>query len=265
MTGFLQRALVAGMLLIAFFVVLWIESALLWAAVTALAAGVAVREWAFLSGYTSRECVVFAFLFAPVACVAWLILGNAPAARDAFFAGAVAFWAVVVPWWLVREWSPPLLFKGVAGISVIVSAWLAALVLFQQNPFALAAALGAVWVADTAAYVVGRGLGASLLAPRLSPRKTWEGFIAGSCAVFAYVLALSKWTDAWSLPLTLIMAAGFAVASLGLAGDLFESLAKRQAGVKDSGTILSGHGGALDRLDAALPVLPFAALVAPWL
>ena len=78
-------------------------------------------------------------------------------------------------------------------------------------------------------------------------------------------LALAKWTDAWSLPVTLIMAAGFVVASLGLVGDLFESLAKRQAGVKDSGTPLGGHGGVLDRLDAALPVLPFAALVAPWL
>lgn len=265
MTAFLQRAVVAGILLAAFFAVLWTESATLWAVATGAGAAVAVREWAFLSGYTSREAVVFAALFVPVALFAWLILGNAPVGRDAFFAVSTAFWAAVVPWWLVREWSPPLVCKGVAGISIIVAAWLAALVMFQQNPFALAAALGAVWVADTAAYVAGRSFGEAPLAPRLSPRKTWEGFIAGTCAVFAYVLVLAKWTDAWSLPVTLIMAAGFSVASLALAGDLFESLAKRQAGVKDSGTILGGHGGALDRLDAALPVLPFAALVSPWL
>ena len=62
-----------------------------------------------------------------------------------------------------------------------------------------------------------------------------------------------------------MLCAGFSAAALALAGDLFESLAKRQAGVKDSGRLLGGHGGALDRLDAALPVLPFAALVSPWL
>ena len=78
MIGFLQRALVAGMLLIAFFVVLWIGSPLLWALVTALAAGIAVREWAFLSGYTSRECVIFAFLFAPVALVCLADFGKRP-------------------------------------------------------------------------------------------------------------------------------------------------------------------------------------------
>ena len=265
MIGFLQRAIVAGILLVGFFAVLWTESAVVWALATGAAAALAAREWASLVGYDSRECAAFALLVVPVALAAWLILGNSPPARDAFFAGATAFWAAVVPWWLAREWSPPLLLKGAAGICVIVCAWLAALVLFQQNPLALAAALGAVWIADTAAYIVGRAFGERQLAPRLSPRKTWEGFIAGTCAVFAYVLALAKWTDGWALPLTLIMAAGFAVAALGLAGDLFESLAKRQAGVKDSGKLLGGHGGALDRLDAALPVLPFAALVAPWL
>ena len=265
MIGFLQRAVVAGILLAGFFAVLWTESAGFWAVITAAAAAVVAREWAWLAGYNSRESVVFACLFPVFALLAWLLLGNAPLARDAFFAGAVAFWAVAVPWWLVREWSPPLVCKGAAGICVIAAAWLAALILFQRNPSALVAALGAVWIADTAAYVVGKSVGESPLAPRLSPNKTWEGFLAGACAVFAYVLILSKWTDAWSLPITVMMAAGFAVAALALAGDLFESLAKRQAGVKDSGALLGGHGGALDRLDAALPVLPFAALVAPWL
>lgn len=265
MTGFLQRAIVAGILLAGFFAVLWTESAFFWSVVTAAAAALAVREWAWLAGYTSRESLVCAGLFPLLALAAWLLLGNSPPARDAFFAGITAFWAAVVPWWLAREWSPPLLFKGVAGISAIAAAWLAALTMFQQNSIALLAALGAVWIADTAAYVVGKSMGKSPLAPRLSPNKTWEGFLAGGCAVFAYVLLLSHWTDAWSLPVTLIMAAGFSLAALALAGDLFESLAKRQAGVKDSGTLLAGHGGALDRLDAALPVLPFAALVAPWL
>ena len=265
MMKFLERAVVAGILLAGFFALLWIGSALLWALVTGAAAVLALREWAWLAGHTTREAMVFAVLFIPVALLAWLLFGESPAARDVFFGAVVAFWAAVVPWWLAREWSPTLLVKGTTGFVVIAAAWLAALALFQQNPLALAAGLGAVWLADTAAYAIGRSFGASPLAPRLSPRKTWEGFFAGACAVFAYVLILAKWTDAWSLPVTLIMSAGFSVAALGLAGDLFESLAKRQAGVKDSGGLLGGHGGALDRLDAVLPVLPFAALIAPWL
>lgn len=265
MIGFLERALVAGALLAGFFGLLWVGSAFLWALVTGAAAVLALREWAWLAGHTSREAVMFAAMFVPVALLAWILFGEAPVARDAFFGAVVAFWAAVVPWWLAREWSPSLFVKGTVGFVAVVAAWMAALALFQQNPLALAAGLGAVWLADTAAYAAGRTFGASPLAPRLSPRKTWEGFFAGSCAVFAYVLVLAKWTDAWSLPLTLIMSAGFCVVALGLAGDLFESLAKRQAGVKDSGALLGGHGGVLDRMDAVLPVLPFAALVAPWL
>lgn len=265
MAEFLRRAVVAGLLLAGFFVLLWAGSDLLWAAVAAVVAALALREWAWLVGHTVREAAVFAVLFFPVALAAWLLFGDAPASRDVFLGGVVAFWAAVAPWWLAREWSPPLWVKGAVGCVVVVAAWLAALALFQRNPAALAAGLGAVWLADTAAYAVGRRFGATPLAPRLSPRKTWEGFFAGACAVFAYALLLAHWTDALSLPLTLIMTAGFAVAALGLAGDLFESLAKRQAGVKDSGGLLGGHGGVLDRLDAALPVLPFAALVAPWL
>ena len=265
MIGFLERAMVAGILLLGFFGLLWIGSAFLWALVTGAVAVLVLREWAWLSGHTTREALAFALMFAPVALLAWLLFGESPVARDAFFGAVVAFWAAVVPWWLAREWSPSLFFKGTVGFVAVAAAWLAALALFQQNPLALAAGLGAVWLADTAAYVIGRNFGASPLAPRLSPRKTWEGFFAGTCAVFAYVLALAKWTDAWSLPITLIMSAGFCVVALGLAGDLFESLVKRQAGVKDSGALLGGHGGVLDRADAILPVLPFAALIAPWL
>lgn len=268
MTALLRRAVVAGILLAGFFALLWTESAFIWAVVTGIVAVLAAGEWARLAGYTSGESAVFAFLLIPLALVVWFLMGNAPPARDAFFAASTAFWAAVVPWWLAREWSPSTFGKGVVGALMIVCAWLAALVLFQQNRPALAAALGAVWVADTAAYLVGRGFGAfhpSKLAPQLSPGKTWEGFLGGCCAVFIYALILAKWTDGWSLPVALIVTAGFAVATLALVGDLFESLAKRQAGVKDSGRMLGAHGGTLDRLDAVLPTLPFAALVSPWL
>ena len=264
-----NRIVVAAVLLAGFFGLLRVGSPALWGVATAVVAALAAREWARLCGYSGAESLVFAGLFFPLAGVGWLVLGGSSggssAGREAYFAATAAFWAGLVPWWLAREWSPAMWVKGAVGMTILLAAWLAGLALFRQNVVVLAAALGVVWVADAAAYGVGKTLGESRLAPRLSPNKTWEGFIGGVGAVFVYALVLSGWSDAWSPPVALMLCAGFSAAALALAGDLFESLAKRQAGVKDSGRLLGGHGGALDRLDAALPVLPFAALVSPWL
>ncbi len=119
------------------------------------------------------------------------------------------------------------------------------------------------WTNDTAAYFVGSTLGRRKLWPRLSPKKTWEGTIAGwLCAAVGggVVVAL--------LPLPLSIASGVAIGFfggvLGLLGDLSISVLKRQVGVKDSGKLFPGHGGMLDRLDSILFVLPFVYQVARW-
>jgi phosphatidate cytidylyltransferase len=129
--------------------------------------------------------------------------------------------------------------------------------------------LGTVWISDTAAYFVGRRFGKRKLAPSISPGKTWEGVAGALAAVGIYALAwaslggsdgIPAWpadarvAPAWILPVLL----GLAV--VGMVGDLFESLIKRQAGVKDSGTLLPGHGGILDRFDAPVAMLPLAVL-----
>ena len=118
-----------------------------------------------------------------------------------------------------------------------------------------------VFAADTAAYFTGRALGRHRMAPRISPGKTWEGFVAGVIAamVVAFLLLYKDRADFLSIPESLLF--GAVVALAAVLGDLFESSVKREAGVKDSGRILGGHGGVLDRLDALLWAGPAAYVV----
>jgi len=144
---------------------------------------------------------------------------------------------------------------------VLVPAWLAT-VLLQGRPGQLLALMAVVWVADTAAYFAGRRFGRNKLAPGISPGKTWEGVFGALAGVTVYYLLLVRFAP------TLLGGFGFlpglilvgVLAALGVVGDLFESWMKRVAGVKDSGKLLPGHGGVLDRIDALTASLPLAAL-----
>ena len=122
-------------------------------------------------------------------------------------------------------------------------------------------ALGVVWVGDSAAYFVGRAVGRRRLAPRVSPGKTVEGSVAGLVAATATgaLMGLAM-QDLATVPVSPVAGAwiGLALGAAGQLGDLTESLLKRDAGLKDSGTLLLGHGGVLDRFDAALFALPTA-------
>ena len=124
-------------------------------------------------------------------------------------------------------------------------------------------ALSIVWATDIGAFFAGRSIGGPKLAPRLSPSKTWAGLIGG--VLFASALAALLHVRL-GLPWRMTLATP-ALAVLAQGGDLFESWLKRRAGVKDSGNILPGHGGVLDRLDGVVPVAPVAALlvVVPYL
>jgi phosphatidate cytidylyltransferase len=122
-----------------------------------------------------------------------------------------------------------------------------------DGPKLLLFALVITWAGDTAAYFVGRAIGKHRLAPVLSPKKTWEGTIASILGTLLFAIAFSRWLSVpW--PHLLGMAAAGNVA--GQAGDLLESAYKRSAGVKDSGTLLPGHGGILDRIDALILAIP---------
>jgi CDP-diglyceride synthetase len=121
-------------------------------------------------------------------------------------------------------------------------------------------ALLPTWAADIAAYVVGSLIGRRKLAPRISPGKTWEGTLAGFVAAAIAVWFVGSQVFSPSLPTGILVPLAVAVGPAGLLGDLLESALKRAAGVKDSGTILPGHGGVLDRIDSLLLVAPVVAL-----
>ncbi|MEG3175056.1 phosphatidate cytidylyltransferase [Sphingomonas sp. RB3P16] len=118
-------------------------------------------------------------------------------------------------------------------------------------------ALALVWACDIGAYAAGRMIGGPRLAPTISPNKTWAGLGGGVLAASLFAALLHA---RYGLPLRLTLATPL-LAVLAQAGDLYESWLKRQAGVKDSGTLLPGHGGVLDRLDGLVPVAPVAALL----
>jgi phosphatidate cytidylyltransferase len=141
------------------------------------------------------------------------------------------------------------------GVVYVFGCWRYAVLLRNVSPYWLLFALALSWVGDIAAYYVGRSLGRHHLAPRVSPKKSWEG----SAASVAASVIFGWWFVRWTLPqvpawhAVLLAALGNAAGQLG---DLVESAIKRGAGVKDSGTILPGHGGFLDRVDSTLFALP---------
>ena len=216
----------------------------------------AAHEWARLCGFGGRAALVFAAAVA----VAFIALARAGLSTPVFVAAAL-FWIVVAPLWMwrgVRTDHTPWL--AAAGFAVLVPAGLGMIAL---RPLEVLLVLVLVWIADTAAYFVGRAWGKRKLAPTISPGKSWEGAIGGVVGAAAYAIICATFIQGIAWPA--FLAAAVLLAMVSIVGDLFESAAKRQAGVKDSGTLLPGHGGILDRIDSATAVLPVAAMLWPIL
>jgi len=161
---------------------------------------------------------------------------------------------------------PGRLVKSLLGLLVLVPAWGALWVvhgLYADGPYLVLFLMVLIWVADSGAYFAGRRWGRVKLAPDISPGKTREGvYGALAGAVLCGALLYGVRPETGSLPLLLLFAV--VIALFSVVGDLFESLLKRQAGLKDSGTLLPGHGGVLDRIDsltAAAPVFLFGLLL----
>jgi phosphatidate cytidylyltransferase len=179
----------------------------------------------------------------------------------------LAVGAVTVALWL--EWAslchrggnPALLVAGLAWMAIAA----AALVSLRADPEAGRAnvmfVVLLVWATDIGAYLTGRALQGARLAPRISPGKTWSGAAGGLLAAIAIGMIVAPIGGRPSGFPTAAATAAF-LSVIGQSGDLLESLAKRRFGVKDSGHLIPGHGGALDRLDALLAVLPVAWLLA---
>jgi phosphatidate cytidylyltransferase len=136
------------------------------------------------------------------------------------------------------------------------------------GPLYLLSVMAIVWVADIGAYFAGRAFGKHKLAPSISPGKSWEGAVGGWLAVLM-LTALCAWAAPRTFPAIIQQNWGWAgfvavmtvLSAISVVGDLFESQLKRRAGAKDSSSLLPGHGGVLDRVDALIPVMPLAALL----
>lgn len=224
---------------------LWLGGIAFWV-LTSLAAMLMLAEWGELvqSDPKHRRLALFA------ACIPLAIMSPLAAGVSFFALGltvGAAFFVTIVT-------MKPRLGFGLAYVALPALALL--FLRHQANGLLLAFwALATVWATDIGAYAAGRSIGGPKLAPAVSPNKTWAGLFGGVLAALLLGLALWHWAG---LRLQLALASPI-LAVIAQIGDLYESWLKRQAGVKDSGTLLPGHGGVLDRLDGLVPVAPAAA------
>lgn len=223
-------------------------------------------EWAALAGWRGTGRWMYAALVT-------LLLLMAPLWALAPVPGTFVM-LVALLWWLVAFVGvatyprpiPPRIVP-LAGLLVLVPSWIALANLLAAPHGAALAMLGLVlvWAADVGAYVSGRIFGRVRLAPRVSPGKTWEGVLGG-----VLLAVVAAWVAAGLLQQAAapLLAVALATALVSVVGDLTVSVFKREAGVKDTGRLLPGHGGVMDRIDgltAALPVYALGLKLAGWL
>jgi len=271
------RIFTAVALLTAFLLALFCLPSLGWLAFATIISGLAAWEWGALMALRGPLRLL---LGVATVCICIILSASNPVALglqdvspDAawrlgrwLYLPAAIFWLLVVPVWMKRHWPLPSSLLGLlVGMLVILPAWLALVQLRQAGgELALILILATVWLADIAAYAFGRTMGRHKLAPSISPGKTWEGAIGGGVSVIVYGFVMSsRLPPVLAEHEVLLFSVLLILSVISVLGDLFESLLKRQAGLKDSSNILPGHGGILDRIDSLTSTLPLVALV--WL
>ncbi|MBU0603087.1 MAG: phosphatidate cytidylyltransferase [Gammaproteobacteria bacterium] len=267
-----QRVLTAIVLLAGLSAALrWLDLAA-WSWLVALILGLAGWEWGRLAGLGRVGSIVSGLVtFLVVAAAARCAFDGAGTVPDvrgwlsSMHVLAILFWLLAVPLWMWRGGRPARGLLMLTGAVVLVPPALALIQLRAEGLLPLLLLMAVVWIADIAAYFTGRALGRHKLAPAISPGKTWEGAAGAVVAVQLYGLAIKPWLfppDQTPAPMTWA-AVLLVLTAVSIVGDLFESMMKRQAGMKDSSQLLPGHGGILDRIDsltATLPLIGFALL-----
>ena len=274
------RVITAVVLLAILLPVLFLQYFPAFAVVVTLFVGAAAWEGARLFGLKDAPSRLFG-----IACAAlfgYMMSSARPEGARALYGVCVLLWAMrftpslglgLPPMQGGANWS-----LGVTFTFALLGCFLAITGLYLHSPVYLLSVMVLVWIADIGAYFAGKAFGKRKLAPSISPGKSWEGALGGAVAVLAIAslsIALSPSVDwlqdtfsvqlqarlGWALTLLIL----FVIVAASVVGDLFESQLKRRAHMKDSSNLLPGHGGVLDRIDALIPVLPLAALIASWL
>lgn len=225
-------------------------------------------EWSAFAGLRDGNSRLLYMLAITIACAYawdetnqhrhWLVLMQL----------AAAWWVIAFAWLAFRPTRVNSYAAAVAGFLVLVPAWVGMARLLKIDGDAMRGEqlflflLVLVWAADIGAFFAGKRFGRLKLAPRVSPNKTWEGVFGGVALGLAVAFVGAAWFRYPVLPFVALCAA---VVLASIVGDLTESMFKRFAGVKDSGTMLPGHGGVLDRIDSVTSAVPFYVLGLGWL
>lgn len=226
-------------------------------------------EWADLIGLHQRtQRFIYSVFISLLMLLVFLLADKYTLTQPILFISAV--WWVISLFLIKRyrgetginpKWRIP---EMLLGVVLLVPTWLALITLHavsSMGPQLLLFSMTLIWVADSGAYFVGRKFGKNKLAPYVSPGKSWEGVFGGMlfCAVYS-ALAGVYWLDVKNVSLFSFILLCVVVVAFSVVGDLAESLFKRRAGKKDSGTIFPGHGGVLDRIDSLTAAAPLFAL-----
>lgn len=268
------RVITAVVALLVVVGLVFLASRAVWSLFMLAVALIACWEWSRLTGLAAGGRAAFLALSALLGIALGALFFAAEPQRfshAAFlvFVVAAVFWIAIAPLWIARHLRPGATLAALAGWVVVWPTWMACVVLRDEGPWILLGAAALVWVADIAAYFSGRRFGRRKLAPAVSPGKTWEGLVGALVGVIIYAIVLAAIAHAREVPFAQIfapaagipaIAAMVVLALLSVVGDLFESWMKRGVGRKDSGALLPGHGGVLDRVDALTSTLPVAAL-----
>lgn len=217
-------------------------------------------EWAMM--LKLKPLVSYSYVFGTLAAGLWLTIstnmGVSQVQAQVMFWGILAatvFWVFLAPLWLTTRFHiKNSIVMIIVGWLILLPTWMALVSLREISPWLLLGVVSAVVIADSAAYFAGKRFGKHKLAPLISPGKTWEG-VGGAwlaVSIYGFVLCHVLIIDYWLIVIL------WGVTVLSIMGDLLESLIKRHAGVKDSGNLLPGHGGMLDRIDGLTSSLPLA-------
>lgn len=280
----LKQRVLTAIAMLAVIIGAYYISPLAFAGVMGIAFMLAMYEWLKLSGYALNAVrAVSAVLSVIVLGGMWCfyaaahseqvdpnLMADVAAVGGGYILLVAVFWlGLSVRVFLARhagmKMSAPMV--ALTGVAFAPAAWISFLVIYSGFglPMVLSV-LCVVWIADVMAYFAGRAFGKRRLAPALSPKKSWEGVAGGMLSVIVAGFLCNAYVPYATLPSICFDGMGWigwvvvavVLTALSIVGDLFESAIKRQAGVKDSGTLLPGHGGFYDRLDAMMPTLPVA-------
>lgn len=275
-----QRVITAVLLLLVLLPALFYQDAAPFNLLALLFIAAAAWEWARLNGYDMPASYLAGALCA-LSCAGLWWAGGLVQTLPRVWLVTGAVWVLLGSWVLragVPAWGQlNRSFRLAVGLLALVVTWLAVAQARLVGTNFLLSVFALVWVADIGAYFAGRTWGGRLvkrkLAASISPGKSWEGVLGGMVAVLLLAWAWTRFDAGTQVAVpsfyshlaergaVFVVIACLFLAAMSVVGDLFESLVKRSAGVKDSSRLLPGHGGVLDRVDALLPSLPLAMML----